>query len=409
MPASPLALVTMLFALLLAGAPRAQPVLDPDPTAWEAVLEEADGQHVYFHAWGGDPRRNAFIDWAGDTVSSRHGVQVTQVKLSDTSEAVAHVVAERAAGRDAGGAVDLIWINGPNFAAMKDQGLLFGPWAEDLPNWRYVDVEGKPTVRSDFTVPTEGLEAPWGMAQIVFYHDTARLPDPPTSIAALGDWAARNPGSFTYPQPPDFLGLTFLKQAAIALVADADALQSPVDEASYTTLSDPLWAWMDALAPNLWRGGRAYPANGTRLKQLMADGEIDLAFSFNQSEASAAILNEELPPTVRSFVLDGGTIGNANFVAIPYNASAKAGAMVLANFLMSPEAQARAQNPEVLGNFTVLDLEALEPADRDRFDAIELGVATLSPEALGPVLPEPHPSWMERLARDWAERYGVGQ
>jgi putative thiamine transport system substrate-binding protein len=142
---------------------------------------------------------------------------------------------------------------------------------------------------------------------------------------------------------------------------------------------------------------------------MMADGEIDIAFSFNQAEASSAIASGELPETVRSFVLEGGTIGNANFVAIPYNAAAKAGAMVLANFLLSPEAQAHAQDPAVLGNFTVLDLEALAPEDRARFDAIDFGVATLSPEALGVALPEPHPSWMDRLALDWAERYGLGQ
>ena len=94
---------------------------------------------------------------------------------------------------------------------MKEQGLLYGPWAEDLPNWQFVDVEGKPAVTSDFTVPTEGLEAPWGMAQIIFYHDTARLAEPPRSIPALLDWARANPGRFAYPQPPDFLGSTFLR------------------------------------------------------------------------------------------------------------------------------------------------------------------------------------------------------
>lgn len=400
-------------ALLLAVSAvfAAAPVAagNPDPKDWPAVEAEARGQEVFFNAWGGDPRRNAYIDWAAREMLDRYGVIVSQVKLADTGEAVARVVAERAAGRDEGGSVDLIWINGPNFAAMKRQDLLFGPWAESLPNWRYVDVAGKPTVRSDFTIPTEGFESPWGMAQIVFYHDTARLPDPPRGMAALGTWAAANPGRFAYPMPPDFLGLTFLKQAAVALIADPEALRMPVDEARYPELSTPLWTWLDALRPALWRAGRSYPANGTMLKQMMADGEIDIAFSFNQSEASAAIANGELPDTVRSYVLDGGTIGNANFVAIPYNASAKAGAMVLANFLLSPEAQARAQDPAVLGNFTVLDLDALDPADRARFDALDPGIATLAPEALGAALPEPHPSWMDRLARDWAERYGPGQ
>ncbi|MEM6676937.1 MAG: ABC transporter substrate-binding protein [Pseudomonadota bacterium] len=397
----------LLTALTLAIAAPAS--AEPDPTDWPAVLEEARGQTVYWHAWGGDQRINAYIDWAGQEAADRFGVEVVHVKLSDTAEAVSRVLAEKTAGTLEGGAVDLIWINGENFAAMKEADLLFGPWAEDIPAFAYVDVTGKPTTVSDFTVPTDGLEAPWGMAQIVFYHDTAITPEPPRSIAALADWAAQNPGRFAYPEPPDFLGTTLLKQALYGLMADPSLLASPVDEAAYEAAVAPLWTYLDALTPNLWRAGRAYPQNGARLRQLLADGEIEIAFSFNPSEASSAIANFELPETVRTYVLDGGTIGNTSFVAIPFNASAKAGAMVLADFLLSPEAQARKQDPLYWGNFTVLDVAALPAPERARFAALDLGIATLPPEALVPVLPEPHPSWMVQIEQDWTERYGVGQ
>ncbi|MEM7497027.1 MAG: ABC transporter substrate-binding protein [Pseudomonadota bacterium] len=401
----------VLFAPLLGAAPAtAEPATaEPDPADWPAVLAEAEGQTVYWHAWGGDQRINAYIEWAGDEVSARFGIEVVHVKLADTAEAVSRVLAEKAAGTTAGGAVDLIWINGENFAAMKENDLLFGPWAEALPHWRYVDVEGKPTVVNDFTVPTDGLEAPWGMAQIVFYHDTAVTPEPPRSMAALLDWARENPGRFAYPEPPNFLGTTFLKQALYGLIEDPSVLTAPVEEAAYAVTVAPLWAYLDALTPNLWREGRAYPQNGARLRQLLADGEIEVAFSFNPGEASAAIANYELPETVRSYILEGGTIGNTSFVAIPFNASATAGALVLADFLLSPEAQARKQDPAHWGNGTVLDIAALAEADRARFDAIDLGPASLRPEELVPVLPEPHPSWMVRIERDWTERYGVGQ
>ncbi|MCV2880640.1 ABC transporter substrate-binding protein [Actibacterium sp. XHP0104] len=382
---------------------------DPDPSDWNAVLEQARGQTVYWNAWGGATATNDFIAWAGQQVQDRYGVTVEHVKLSDTADAVSRVLAEKTAGKDEGGAIDLIWINGANFAAMKEAGLLFGPWAQDLPNWRYVDVAGKPAVTSDFTVPTEGLESPWAMAQVVFYHDTAHLPEPPKSAAALADWAAANPGRFTFPQPPDFLGTTFLKQALYDLAADPALLQQPVDAVDYDAVTAPLWAWLDDLTPNLWREGRAYPQTGPRQLQLMSDGEIDLAISFSPGEASTAIANGQLPDSVRSFVLDGGTIGNASFVAIPYNANAKAGAMVLADFLLSPEAQTRAQDPNVLGYGTVLDMATLTDDQRAAFDALDLGIATLTPAELGAALPEPHPSWAVKLAEDWTARYGVAQ
>ncbi|MGY8994275.1 MAG: ABC transporter substrate-binding protein, partial [Rhodospirillales bacterium] len=128
-------------------------------------------------------------------------------------------------------------------------------------------------------------------------------------------------------------------------------------------------------------------------------------FSFDPAEASSAIASSELPPSVRTYVLDGGTIGNVSFVAIPFNAAHKAGAMVLANFLLSPEAQARKQDPNVWGSSTVLSMNQLAPGQRKAFDDLDLGVATLSPAELGAPVPELHPSWMERLEVEWAKRY----
>ena len=37
-----------------------------------------------------------------------------------------------------------------------------------------------------------------------------------------------------------------------------------------------------------------------------------------------------------------------------------------------------------------------------------LGVATLAPDKLGPVIAEPHASWMERIEVEWRRRYASG-
>lgn len=398
-----------LVSLLLSAAGAS--AADPDPADWNAVLAEAKGETVYFNAWGGAENINAYLEWAGGELQKRFGVTLKQVKLEDTATAVATVVAEKAAGRSEGGSVDLIWINGENFSAMKRQGLLMGgAWAQKLPNWRYVDVENKPTVLSDFTVPTEGRESPWGMAQLVFFHDEAKTAgtDMPHSAAELLDWAKEHPGRFAYPRPPDFTGSTFLKQILSELSADPAALAKPAEEKNFAAVTAPLFAYLDKLHPHLWRGGRAFPANYPAMKQLLADGEVDIIFAFNPSEASSAIQAGELPDTVRSFTFTGGTLANTHFVAIPFNANAKAGALVAADFLLSPEAQARKQDPAFWGDPTVLGLDKLSEADQARFASIDLGPATLKPEDLGPALPEPHPSWMERLEAEWKRRYGAG-
>ncbi|MFU8862577.1 MAG: ABC transporter substrate-binding protein [Rhodobacterales bacterium] len=402
-------LTTTTTALLIAAGLTLPAFAEPDPKDWEAVLQEARGQTVYWNAWGGDPRTNDYIAWAGQQVQEQFGVTLEHVKLSDTATAVSTVISEKAAGQTEGGSIDLIWINGANFAAMKENDLLFGPWAEDIPNWALLDPEENPALIEDFTVPVEGLEAPWSMARLVFYYDSARVENPPRTMLEFLDWTQANPGRFTYPQPPDFLGTTFLKQALLELAVRRDPLYAPVEDRIYEAVTTPLWEYIEALTPDLWRQGQAYPQNGPAQRQLMADSEIDIAISFSPGEASAAIANFELPDTVRSMVLEGGTIGNASFLAIPFNANAKAGAMVVANYLMSVEAQLHKQDAEVMGTPTVLAMHKLTPEDAARFADLDLGIATLSPADLGPSLPEPHPSWMERIASDWEARFGVAQ
>ncbi len=395
---------TLVKAVLVAALIAATPAGAAD---WDDTVARARGQTIFWNAWGGDERINAYIAWAGGRVWEDYGVTVRHVKLADTADAVARVLAEKAAGRTEGGSIDLIWINGENFAAMKENGLLFGPFAEDLPNFKLVDVAGKPSTRVDFTVPVEGLEAPWGMAKINFVYDSARVSLTPDSIPAFLDWAKTNPGRFTYPAPPDFIGSTFLKQVLIELTPDPAMLQKPVPENSdaFDAATEPLWRYLEALHPSLWRGGKAFPVTGTAQLQLLDDGEVDIAISFYPSDAASRIINGQLPDSARVFVLKGGTIGNTHFVAIPFNARGKEGAMVLANFLMSPEAQARKQTLEAWGDDTVLDMTKLTAEERRLFDTPKDAPALLSPAELGPTLLEPHPSWMTRIETEWQRRF----
>ena len=393
-----------LLFLVAAFCGPAAAFAEPDPSDWNAVLEEADGQTVYWHAWGGSTPTNAFIEWIGDKVAQDAGVTLEHVKLTDTADAVTRVLAERQAGETQDGAVDLIWINGANFAAMKQGGLLFGPWSNRIPNNALV-VEDD-VVTNDFGTAVDGLESPWAKAQLVFMYDSDDAP-PLSSMGEIKNWAAENPGRFTFPQPPDFLGTTFLKQALVSLVEDPAVLQDPVEQHDFDAVTAPLWAYLDEITPTLWRSGKAYPATGPAQFQLLSDDEIDMAPSLSPSEASTAIANFQLPESVRTFVPETGTIGNASFVAIPFNSGSKAGAMVVANALLSPEAQLRAQDPEVLGYGTVLDMDKLSRKDAAAFADLKLGIATLPPADLGRALPEPHASWSAAVESAWLSRYGA--
>ena len=373
--------------------------------SWDETLAKARGQTVYWNAWGGDTRTNSFIAWADQEMQARYGVHVEQVKLSDTAEAVTRVLAEKTAGQTEGGSVDLIWINGGNFLSMKDQGLLYGPFLDQLPNARYLDLAPGSAATVDFTIPTEGYESPWRLAKFVMIHDSARVAEPPRSMPALLDWASANPGRFTHPTVQNFMGATFLKQALVELAPDAAVLQAEPTEEIFAAVTAPLWAWYDALRPHLWRTGQNFPENESVLLQMLNDGEVDFAMAFDPAAAAAAVEKGLLPDSVRTYGPDAGSIGNVSFVAIPFNAAHKEGAMVLANFLLDPATQAQAQNIRILGSYSVLDMGKLDAAQQQAFAGLPTSPALPGADDLGPTLIEPHPEWMTRLTEEWARRY----
>jgi putative thiamine transport system substrate-binding protein len=389
--------------LAASSAALALPVLAQTSNDWNALAAKAKGQTVYFNAWGGADIINAYIQWAAAEVQKRHGVNVVHVKITDAADMVKRVRNEKAAGK-ANGTVDLVWINGENFLTMKREGLLFGPFSERLPSYAKVDTQGKPTTRVDFSEPVEGMEAPWGMAQLTFMVDSQRTPKPPQNLTELLAYAKANPGRITYPRPPNFHGTTFLKQVLLDSSANRDALYRPLDDARFAQATAPLWATLDQLHPHLWRSGKQFPQNAEAIRQMLADGELHWALTFNPNDAANEIAAKRLPTSISSYQFSSGTIGNTHFVAIPVNASAKEGAQVFANFLLSAEAQARKADIAVWGDPTVLALDKLSAPERAQFASKPLpGQVAHS----APAIPEPHGSWVEPMEKEWTRRYGA--
>jgi putative thiamine transport system substrate-binding protein len=240
------------------------------------------------------------------------------------------------------------------------------------------------------------------MAQLTFFGDGARFKNPPRSMAELASFAAANPGRVSYPAPPEFHGTTFVKQVLAETAGERAALARPVTAAAFASLSAPAWQFLDAFHPNLWRGGRQFPPSQAQLKQMLADGELLIALTFNPSEPANLVAAGLLPPTTIAWQHTAGTIGNTHFLAIPVNSGVKAAAQVAANFLLSPEAQARKADIKVWGDPTVLALDKLSPGDAALF-AAKSGSVGLP----GPAIPEPHASFVPLIESAWLERYSA--
>lgn len=377
---------------LLAGSLLFTQANAGDNPQWQQTLDEAKGQTVYFNAWGGSPEINAYLVWAGQELAREYQVKLVQVKVDDIAQSVSQLLANKQAGKRSGGPIDLLWVNGENFKALKEQGLLGDPFTHELPNMALVD--GTLPVSEDFTVPVEGLEAPWGIGQLNLMVNGEEVSPLPTSAAALLTWSKAHPGRFTYPKPPQFHGSSFLKQILLELTPDPAPLYREATDADFAKVTAPLWAWLDKLHPTLWRKGKLFPTSAAETRQLLDDGELAMAISFNPQEAQSAVQNGTLPPNVVAVAMEKGALTNSHFLAIPFNANARAGAKVVANFLLSPAAQERKAEPAFWGDPSVLRADAL-PATQQQAPALRFKSVA-----------EPHPSWQLRLEAAWAERYG---
>ena len=259
------------------------------------TFAQTDPETVYFHAWGGSPQINQYIDWVGEEVKRTHGIRLKHVKLSNTSDAVTLVLTQKASNKTTG-TVDLIWLNGENFASMAEHDLLLESWAEDLPNFRLTNALDNGDITYDFGVSTLGRESPWGRASLVFYYNSEHLTIPPSDINSLLVWAKTVPYRFTYPHVDDFIGISFVKYALLALIQNADyepdteLLFKPYDEEAFNRVTKPLWQYLDQLHPVMWRKGQFFVKDSGWLKRLFDDEEILLSYTFSAGEIPSACL-----------------------------------------------------------------------------------------------------------------------
>ncbi|MBC8078522.1 MAG: ABC transporter substrate-binding protein [Chloroflexales bacterium] len=370
--------------------------------AFEQVAAAAKGQTVNWYMWGGSDSINAYVNgYIAKTLKEKYDVTLKQVPVSDAPEFVSKVLAEKQAGRDADGSVDLMWINGENFRTLKEANAVFKNWADLLPSSKYVDWTN-PSVAYDFGFPVEYDESPWGSAQFVMEYDSAKLPNPPTTVEALLKWACENKGKFTYPAPPDFTGSVFARHVFYSAAGDYKRLLTPFDQAVYDEVAAKTWQMLNDVKPCLWREGSTYPESSTKLNELLANGEVWISMNYSPSHAANEIAKGAYPDTVRTWVFDGGTIGNTNYLAIPYNSPNKAAAMVLADLLLSPEAQLEGAKPDVMAWNTPLDFAKL-PADIvSQFKALPRSPATLDDATLNAKkLSELQSPWLTKIEADW--------
>lgn len=375
--------------------------LDPLQMSWEEVLKEAHGSTVHLMMWQGDPFINRYMnEYVKPKLDSLYGIKLVLLE-GQGNRIVSQVMTEKEAGIRRGG-IDMGWINGETFYQLRQIDGLFGPFVEKLPNSRYIDFDN-PFIAFDFQQAVEGYECPWGNVQQVIIYDSLRVPDPPGNLNAMGDYLKAHPGTFTLPN--DFTGMTLLKALLVELAGSPDTFYGSFREKTYLKYSSKLWDWINANKKYFWHGGATFPDAVAPMHQLFINGELNFSMSNNDAEVDNKILQGLFPESTRAYVPDPGSIQNSHYMGIMTNGANKAGAMVVANFLISPQAQWRKADPAVWGDGTVLDTEKLPPEWQKKFSEIPHRKYSPTREEIGKkAIREFDAEYMIRLYEDFRKK-----
>lgn len=370
---------------------------------WNEILEKAKGKTVNFYGWGGDDKRNEWIDsYLIPIMKDKYDVTVNRVGM-DIDEINNLLLAEKNSDKD--GNVDVVWINGENFANAKKNDFLYGPFTQKLPNFNdYIDAESS-DVKFDFGEPVEGMEAPYGKAQFVFLYDSAKIKTPPTNHEEFLELAKENPGKITYAALPDFTGSVFVRNIISDIQGYEDFMDKNLTKEQLEGMLEPSMNYLKELSGYLWNNGESYPPDNPTLENMFADGEVLLAMSYNPNTASMLIAQGKFPDTVKTFVFDKGNIGNTHFLAIGKKSPNKEAAMVMINEILSPEAQISKADPNVLGDLPVVDYDKLTDEQKKSYDAIPSGESTLPQKELAEKrIPEMPAQLVPLIEEIWEEK-----
>ena len=346
---------------------------------FDKLVEAAKGTEVSFYGWGGDDNLNAWLDdYFAKRLKEKYDITLKRVPM-DIDKILSQLSGELQAGKKDGD-IDMIWINGENFKTTKENNMLYGPFAETLPNFEaYINKDDAETY-NDFAFPIEGYEAPYGKAQLVFFNDSKITPETPKNTDELLEFAKKYKGKVTYGALPDFTASAFVRNVIYDIVGTEQFATMKQDKETVKKAIEPALDYLRKLNPYLWQEGKTFPADTTTVTKMFADSELVMSMSYTAFGVARNIENGTFTDTTRTFQFDKGTIGNTNYIAIAANSSNPAGAQVAINEMMDPEVQA--ERYKTLKIIPVIQYEKLNDEQKKAFDSVDIGKGVLSQEEL---------------------------
>lgn len=387
--------IILFFFTTCLNTPYIEPDLNKD---FSTIEKNTRGKTVTIAMWGGDHTINTFIDNViSPRLKKKYDITLKRIPVSDIRTIINKLHTEKKQKKTKG-SIDIIWINGENFKLTRKYNLLYGPFSQKLPNIKYVNDDAK---KKDFGLSINNMETPWGQAHFVMVYNSAKTITPPMSLKELEIWVKKNPGQFTYPAPPDFTGSAFIRTLLYSTLPKGTTIFSKKEYQRVIAKSN-FWKRLRALRPYMWKKGKTYPPSLASLNNLYQKKIISLTMSYNPASTATNIKKKRFAPSSKTYIFNHGTFTNYHYLAIPFNAYEKNGALSAINHLISVETQILKQSIDLWGDTTVLNLKKIPNNLRKKITTMAKNKSLLSIEYLRKnEIPEMSSSLIELIEEDW--------
>lgn len=400
----------LIFTLLLTACGLDPKSNDPEVKNWELIKQSAENTEVIMAV---DHSNGEAIEWLRGTFSEylKSEYQVT-LKLVEQSltKTVAELTDEKRR-EVTNGQVDIILIENNGFKEAYENGILYGPFADKLPN-----IKSTIGLNALSYVAKEGIDTghywvPYGRKQLTFIYNQDVFYETPENIEGLKLIMEENKGTITYPDPrKSEEGLAFVLSIIGESLDFEPYLSGNFKQAAFLTAIQPGMDQLMAMKPMLKDSGMVYPASLQALDDLFINGGLSVSYTMDMNYVTDKLREYEYPEGASTFVIPSGVATFYEGAVIAYNSVNKSGAMVVLNALLSPEMQASKCDPKGWGSLPVYEMDIVTEEALTPFKSIKLkGTTVKALEYIEAAKPEFSPQMIAVILAEWERRISAGE
>lgn len=400
----------LIFTLLLTACgldPRSN---DPEVKNWELIKQSAENTEVIMAV---DHSNEEAIEWLRGSFSDylKSEYQVTLKLVEQSLTKTMSELTDEKRREVTQGQVDLILLEKNGFKEAYEKGILYGPFADKLPN-----IKSFIGLNAISYVAKEGIETghywvPYGRRQLTFIYNQDVFYETPEDVEGLKLIMEENKGTITYPDPrKSEEGLAFVLSIVGETLDFEPFISGSLNQAEFLTAIKPGMDQLMAMKPMLKDAGLVYPLSLQAVDDLFINGGLSVSYTMDMNYVTNKLREYEYPEGASTFVIPKGVATFYEGATIAYNSVNKSGAMVVLNALLSPEMQASKCDPKGWGSLPVYENDMVTSEALEPFKSIKLkGTTVKAQDYIESAKPEFSPQMIAVVLAEWERRISAGE